>query len=211
MLQFSLQIHGRRHLEFTMFTHACFCFWGKREIRVPDCFYSTLSKYVGDKNQQNNWWCSFLHFVCQNCEGRAYNDYYFCHINIFTLICTASILSEYYCFPNFLTGLSIPLLFVECCHQIKIRNTRPIRCYSFHPMCLLGLHNVVNNWSKKLEHYRCIKVCRPTKEKYLPRSLFLTPTLPQSFWDFGTNNRWLIFFSFKSWNLAFQNWVFTKK
>ncbi len=30
------------------------------------------------------------------------------------------------------------------------------------------------------------------------------------FWDFGTN-RWLVFFSFTSWNLAFQNWVFTKK
>ena len=43
-----------------------------------------------------------------------------------------------------------------------------------------------------------------------PDHFFDPPNLPQSFWDFGTN-RWLIFFSFTFWNLAFQNWVFTKK
>ena len=47
--------------------------------------------------------------------------------------------------------------------------------------------------------------------KVRDQNTFLTPhNLPQSIWDFGTS-RWLIFFSFTSWNLAFQNWVFMKK
>ena len=33
------------------------------------------------------------------------------------------------------------------------------------------------------------------------------PTYLNFFWDFGST-RWLIFFSFTSWNLAFQHWVF---
>ncbi len=43
-----------------------------------------------------------------------------------------------------------------------------------------------------------------------PDNFFDPPNSPHIFWDFGTN-RWLIFFSFTSWNLVFQNWVFTKK
>ncbi len=46
--------------------------------------------------------------------------------------------------------------------------------------------------------------------KVLDQINFWSPNLPEPFWDFGTN-RWLIFSSFTSWNLAFQNWVFTKK
>ena len=46
--------------------------------------------------------------------------------------------------------------------------------------------------------------------KVLDQITFWPPDLPQLYWDFGTN-RWLIFFWFTSWNLAFQNWVFTKK
>ncbi len=39
---------------------------------------------------------------------------------------------------------------------------------------------------------------------------FLTTRFTSTFWDFGTN-RWFIFFSFTSWNLAFQNLVFARK
>ncbi len=75
----------------------------------------------------------------------------------------------------------------------------------FHSCCILS------KWTNILTAHNCkITDYVTIKGPWVTRSIFWPPKVPPSFWDFGTN-RWLIFFSFTFWNLAFQNWVFTKK